>query len=148
MLFRSALTEIYRNKYKHTDEYLCLRPFPQGIKDATERQKVFTQYRKDMISDTGVAIFLFGNKKDPTDSSKIINAPGCREEFSVARDNKNIIIPIGSTGFMAKEIFDEVKANMDDYKYLEKYMDALETENNVDKLVEIVIAIVKEQRMA
>lgn len=49
---------------------------------------------------------------------------------------------------MAKEIFDEVKANMDDYKYLEKYMDALETENNVDKLVEIVIAIVKEQRMA
>ena len=37
---------------------------------------------------------------------------------------------------------------MDDYKYLEKYMDALETENNVDKLVEIVIAIVKEQRMA
>lgn len=147
-VINGALTEIYRNKYKHTDEYLCLRPFPQGIKDATERQKVFTQYRKDMISDTGVAIFLFGNKKDPTDSSKIINAPGCREEFSVARDNKNIIIPIGSTGFMAKEIFDEVKANMDDYKYLEKYMDALETENNVDKLVEIVIAIVKEQRMA
>lgn len=147
-VINGALAEIYRSKYKHTDEYLCLRPFPQGIKDATERQNVFTQYRKDMISDTGVAVFMFGNKKDPANPSKIINAPGCREEFSVARDNKNIIIPIGSTGFMAKEIFDEVKANMDDYKYLEKYMDALETENNVDKLVEIVIAIVKEQRMA
>lgn len=147
-VINGALAEIYRSKYKHTDEYLCLRPFPQGIKDATERQNVFTQYRKDMISDTGVAVFMFGNKKDPTNLSKIINAPGCREEFSVARDNKNIIIPIGSTGFMAKEIFDEVKANMDDYKYLEKYMDALETENDVNKLVEIVIAIVKEQRMA
>lgn len=147
-VINGALAEIYRSKYKHTDEYLCLRPFPQGIKDVTERQNVFTQYRKDMISDTGVAVFMFGNKKDPADPSKIINAPGCREELSVARDNKNIIIPIGSTGFMAKEIFDEVKANMDDYKYLEKYMDALETENNVDKLVEIVIAIVKEQRMA
>ena len=147
-VINGALSEIYRSKYKHTDEYLCLRPFPQGIRDATERQNVFTQYRKDMISDTGVAIFMFGNKQDLTNPSKIINAPGCWEEFCIARDNQNIIIPIGSTGFMAKEIFDEVKANMDDYKYLEKYMDALETENDVDKLVEIVTTIVKEQRMA
>ncbi len=147
-VINGALTEIYRNKYKHTDEYLCLHPFPQGIKDATERQKVFTKYRTDMISDTGVAIFLFGNKKDPTDSSKIIDATGCWEEFVIARDNKNIIIPIGSTGFMAKKIFDEVRTNMDNYKYLEKYIDVLETENDVDKLVDAVIAIVKEQRMA
>ena len=65
-----------------------------------------------MISDTGVAIFLFGNKKDPTDSSKIIDATGCWEEFVIARDNKNVIIPIGSTGFMAKIIFDEVRADL------------------------------------
>lgn len=143
-----ALAEIYRSKYKHIGEYLCLRPFPQGIKDVSEKQKVFTQYREDMISDTGVVIFLFGNKKDPTDSSRIINASGCWEEFEIARDNKNIIIPIGSTGFMAKKIFDEVRTNMDNYKYLENYMDALETENDVDKLVDVVIAIVKEQYMA
>lgn len=147
-VINGALDEIYRSKYKHTDEYLCLRPFPQGIKDATERQNVFTRYRKDMISDTGVAVFLFGNKKDSTDPSKIINAPGCWEEFVVARDNKNIIIPIGSTGFMARKIFDEVKANMDDYRYLEKYIDVLETEKDVGKLVEIVTVIAKEQRMA
>ena len=101
-----------------------------------------------MISDTGVAIFLFGNKKDPTDSSKIIDATGCWEEFVIARDNKNIIIPIGSTGFMAKKIFDEVRADMDNYKYLESYMDVLETGNDVDKLVDAVIAIVKKERMA
>ena len=146
-VINGALTEIYRNKYKHTDEYLCLRPFPQGIKDAAERQRVFAQYRKDMISDTGVAIFLFGNKKDPTDASKIIDATGCWEEFVIARDNKNVIIPIGSTGFMAKKIFDAVRADMDNYKYLENYMDVLETGNDVDKLVDAVIAIVKEQRM-
>lgn len=147
-VINGALDEIYRSKYKHLDEHLCLHPFPQGIKDAVERQNVFTQYRKDMLLDTGVAIFLFGNKKDIADSSKIIDASGCWEEFSIARDNKNIIIPIGSTGFMAKEIFDEVKENMDNYKYLEKYMDVLETENDVDKLVEVVTTIVKEQRMA
>lgn len=147
-VINGALTEIYRSKYKHTDEYLCLRPFPQGIKNATERQNVFTQYRKDMISDTGVAIFLFGNKKDTKDPSKIIDSPGCLEEFSIARDNRNVIIPIGSTGFAAKRIFDEIKANMDNFKYLEKYMSVLETERNVDKLVEAVTAIAKEQRMA
>ena len=59
-----------------------------------------------------------------------------------------MIIPIGSTGYMARKIFDEVKANMDDYKYLEKYIDVLEKENDVDKLVQIVTAIAKEQRMA
>lgn len=147
-VINGALAEIYRSKYKHTDEYLCLRPFPQGIKDARERQNVFTQYRKDMISDTGVAVFMFGNKKDSTDPSKIIDAPGCWEEFVVAKDNKSIIIPIGSTGFMAKKILDEVKADIDNYKYLEKYIDDLETENDIDKLVEIIIAIAKEQRMA
>lgn len=102
-VINGALTEIYQSQYKHTDEYLCLRPFPQGIKDADERKRVFAQYLKDMITDTGVAIFLFGNKKDPTDSSKLIEATGCWEEFVFARDNKNVIVPIGSTGFMAKK---------------------------------------------
>ena len=143
-----ALTEIYQSKCKHTDKYLCLRPFPQGIKDTSERKEVFRRYRKDMISDTGVAIFLFGNKRPQPDSSEIIDADGCWAEFTIARDNKNIIIPVGSTGFMAKKIFDEVRAHMDDYKYLENYMDVLEKENDVDKLVAAIIDIVKKQRIA
>ncbi len=145
-VINGALAEIYQSKYKHTDEYLCLRPFPQGIKDETERQKVFKKYREEMIANTGIAIFLFGNKKDPTDPLKIIAATGCREEFEIAKENKNIVIPIGSTGYMAKKIWDEVKANIDDYKYLENYIDVLEKETDVNKLVETVAAIAKEQR--
>lgn len=146
-VINGALDEIYRSKYKHTDEYLCLRPFPQGIKDVTERQRVFEKYRKDMIADTGIAIFLFGNKKELTETSKVIDAPGCWEEFIIARNNNNIIIPIGSTGFMARKILEEVKANICDYEYLEKYITVLETEKNVDKLIEIVIAIAEEGRV-
>lgn len=145
-VINGALSEIYRTKYKHVDEYLRLYPFPQGIKDKEKRQQIFAQYRKDMISDTGVAVFLFGNKKDPGDLAKIIDAQGCWDEFEAARDNKNIIIPIGSTGFMAKRIFDEVKSNIDDYKYLEKYIDILETETDVNRLAETVTVIAKEQR--
>lgn len=87
-VINGALSEIYRSKYKHTDEYLCLRPFPQGIRDATERQNVFTQYRKDMISDTGVAIFMFGNKQDLTNPSKIINAPDAGKNFALQEITK------------------------------------------------------------
>jgi len=145
-IVNGALTEIYQSKYKHTDEYLCLRPFPQGIKDPAERQKVFTQYRKDMITDTGTAIFLFGNKRDPSDPSKIIEAPGCWEEFEMAKDNKNIIVPVGSTGYVAKKILDEIKADIGDYEYLKDHIGVLETEIEIDKLVETIITIIKKQR--
>lgn len=140
-----ALNEIYKSEYKkHTDMYLCLRPFPQGIPDETKRKELFTHYRQDMISNTGIAIFLFGNKKDPTDTSKTIDSPGCWEEFTIAKGNKNIIIPIGSTGFMSKKIFDKVISDIDNYKYLEPYRATLETDHNIDTLVNTVLAIVKE----
>ena len=145
-IINGALSEIYRTKYKHMDEYLCLHPFPQGIKDPLERKNVFEQYRRDMISDTGIAIFLFGNKKDPKDECRIINADGCWKEFEEAKKNKNIIIPVGSTGFMAKLIFNEVKKDIDHYKYLEKYLDILEKETDINKLVETITAIAQEQR--
>lgn len=145
-IINGALSEIYRTKYKHMDEYLCLHPFPQGIKDPIERKNVFEQYRRDMISDTGIAIFLFGNKKDPKDECRIINADGCWKEFEEAKKNKNIIIPVGSTGFMAKLIFNEVKKDIDHYKYLEKYLDILEKETDINKLVETITAIAQEQR--
>jgi len=37
-IINGALNEIYATKYKHIDEYLCLRPFPQGIIDLNERK--------------------------------------------------------------------------------------------------------------
>ena len=141
-----ALREIYASKYKHTDKYLALRPFPQGIEDEKERKATFTKYRTDMISETGIAIFLFGNKKASSGDGKIINADGCIEEFQIAKKNGNIIIPIGSTGYVAEEILKEIEGDIVSYPYLEKYMDMLKTEMNIDKLVPVILKIAKEQR--
>ena len=146
-VINGALSEICRSKYNHIEEHLYLRPFPQNINNAKQRKRIFRQYRKDMIADTGIAIFLFGNKKDPKNPLNVVDAPGCWEEFEIARENENIIIPIGSTGFVAKQIFDEVKKNIDRYKYLKKYIKVLEIETDIDKLVEIIIAIANEQRI-
>ena len=138
-----ALQEIYNAKYRHTDDHLCLRPFPQGISDLAERKCVFTQYRQDMIKDTGIAIFMFGNKDS---DGSIINAPGCREEFEIAKNNGNVIIPIGSTGYMAKEILDEIKKYIDSYPYLKGFTDELETVTDINTIVDLVMKIVKKSQ--
>lgn len=144
LIVNGALTEIYQSKYKHTDEHLCLRPFPYRIKDANERKNRYTQYRKDTISDTGIAIFMFGNKKDSL--GNVIDADGCWEEYQFAKDNGDLIIPLASTGSVAKRILDKIKANPDDFKYLDAYIDVLETEKDPNKIIETVLKIVETER--
>ena len=142
-VINGALDVIYAEKFRHVDEHLCLRPFPQNISDPNERAERWKKYREDMLSETGVAIFIFGNKRDG--SGNVIDANGCLQEFEIAKEKGNMIIPLGSTGYAAKQIFDRVKTDIADYPYLVKYIDQLEKETDISKLVEIVMAIVKEQ---
>lgn len=121
-----------------------MRPFPQGIVDVEERKSKWMKYREDIIEENGVAIFMMGNKM--VDGKKTI-ADGCLQEYQIAKKNNCILIPIGSTGDAAKVIYNEMKGNKEDYPYLEKYFDILGTETDIDKLVEIVVEIVKTKRV-
>ena len=78
---------------------------------------------------------MFGNKVNPVDSKSIIDAKGCWEEYTFSRDNGNIIIPIGSTGYIAKKILEEFKADIKSYPYLEDHMNVLEFETDIAKLI-------------
>lgn len=97
-----ALEEIYMNNKKINNKRLLLRPFPQGIVDDKNRKELWSKYRKDMISQSGVSIFLFGNKKE---EDNIILANGMQEEYEISKENKNILIPIGTTGYVAEKIY-------------------------------------------
>lgn len=147
-IINGALDEIYNNKYKHMDEHLCLRPFPQGIIDSNERKAKWKKYREEIIKENGIAIFMFGNKKGE-DGGKVI-ADGCIQEYEIARDEGRVIIPIGSTGDAAGEIYSKIQEerekDTEQYSYLEKYMKELGTEKNIDNIVNIVLDIVKAQR--
>ena len=147
-VINGALDEIYSSKYKHMDEHLCLRPFPQGISDVEERKAKWKKYREEILEDNGVALFIFGNKKD-ADEKKTV-ADGCIQEYMIAKEKGCMIIPIGSTGDAAASIYAAVKADHEDdnskYPYLEKYIEALGTETDIDKIVEMVLEIVKAQR--
>lgn len=144
-IINGALDVIYSEKYRHIDEHLCLRPFPQNISDPKERANRWKEYRESIIDDTGISIFMFGNKKDAI-SSRIVIADGCLEEFRIAKEKGNIIIPIGSTSYAAKIIWDEVKNNLSDYPYLSDSIDKLGMETNIDNIVSIIMDIVKRQQ--
>lgn len=139
-----ALDIIYNEKFRHVDEHLCLRPFPQNISDPIKRADRWKKYREGILEETGISIFLFGNKTDKT-SGKLLEADGCIKEYEIAKEKGNLIIPIGSTGFVAKKILDEVKADITNYSYLKDYITQLESETDIDKIVEIVTEIVKNQ---
>lgn len=138
-IVNGALDEIYETKYRHVSEYLGLFPFPQhddGKKSLAER---WTENRVQMISESGICIFIFGNK---TVDGEVVNASGMMEEFRIAKERGKIIIPIGSTGFAAKEIFDEMKESRD-YTYLNDYWNVLENEEDVIKVVNTINKIIE-----
>ena len=141
-VINGALKVVYSEKYRHTDDYLCLRPFPQNVKDIEERNLLYKKYREDMIDETGVSIFMFGNKYI---NDSVVEAAGCIQEFKISKEKGNVIIPFGSTGYAAKIIYDEVKKNISEYKYLSEYIDRLGTETDVEAIVKITIKILEKE---
>lgn len=123
-----ALNEIYIKCKVINNDRLLLRPFPQGIENDDTRKKLWTQYREDMIFRAGISIFIFGNKKDNA-SENIVYANGVKSEYEIARKHGNLIVPIGCTGYVAKEIWDDVAANLEEF-YPEKCNDKLKSAFN------------------
>lgn len=144
-VINGSLDEIYKSKYKKVSEYLCLRPFPQGIEDAEERKSKWRKYREDILAENGVVIFLSGNKI--VEGSKSI-ADGCLQEYEIAKQNKCMIIPIGTTGDAAKYIYNDIKSNIEDYSYLKEYIDILGTETDIETIIDTVIKIIKMRRIS
>ncbi len=106
-----ALRQVYEKEGKLLRDQLILRPFPQGGEDI---QKQWEAYRHDMVAYSGIAVFVFGNKLSP-DKRGIINADGVRKEFDIAHQKGLKLIPIGATGFMAKNLWLEVINNFEKY---------------------------------
>ena len=119
-VINGALEHIFSTKYRKLDEYLKLMPFPQftsgdftGLSDVEKqirKKERNNLYRDLMLSEAGVAVFLFGNKekKDISGNITIINSNGMYEEFQIAKQKGIKPIPVGATGYMAKEIWNEV----------------------------------------
>lgn len=137
-VINGALDEIFLSKHKHINEHLSLYPFPQiegGEKSLTER---WTENRNMMISNSGICIFMFGNK---VENGENVIADGMLEEFEIAKKLGKIIIPIGNTAEAANEIFRIMKEEKEVHSYLEDFWNILEdgkTNDVISKISEII----------
>jgi len=100
-----ALEQIYAARTGHVEDFLVMRPFPRANPNAEERAQLWEKYRQEMISGAGICILLLGNKSE---GSHIVNASGVRREFEIARQRGLHVLPIGASGYMAAELWNEV----------------------------------------
>lgn len=108
-----ALEEIYM-KQSQAEDSLILRPFPQSTSGNMQLPELWEQYRRDMLKQAGIAIFIFGNKEDVKTGETIL-ANGMYQEFEIAKEFGTLIVPVGVTGYMAQQIWKEVHENFEEY---------------------------------
>lgn len=143
-VINGVLDEVY-SKRNFIEDRLIMRPFPQKNSGDKSLNELWTEYRNEMISLAGVSIFLFGNKKDK-ESGEIINANGMIEEFEIAKLKDNFIIPIATTGYSSAVIMNEVKNDLQKYWYLKESLSILESEKDINKIIDEVIKIINKIR--
>lgn len=101
-VINGALETIYDNPNKYSETQLIIKPFPQFKSGGIELDELWHIYRQNMISKCGIAIFLFGNKN----SGEI--ADGVLKEFKIANYKGLICIPIASTEYATRDIYNEI----------------------------------------
>jgi hypothetical protein len=139
-VINGALEEIIENKFKHIDEYLRLRPFPQINSGNTPVSSLWTQYREEMIRECGVAVFIFGNKIEDK-QTQLSN--GMLEEFQIAKKHGLRIVPVGSTGCTADKIYEEMFSEKGEYPYLNESWSLLKKSKESKIIAKIVSKVSK-----
>ena len=135
-----ALSEIYFNQKKSLTDQLILRPFPQG-EDAKE---LWESYRKDMISYSGISIFILGNKEI---DENVVLSDGMRSEYEISKNQGNFVIPIGRTGYISKILWEDLLREKTEDKEFDRYRTYIESlgdeKKSLDEIVDIVIELIK-----
>jgi Sir2- and TIR-associating SLOG family/SIR2-like domain len=112
-VINGALTHLSAAGKAVSDEDIVMRPFPQVATGGVSLTGLWTEYRKAMIGYAGIAIFVFGNRRDS--SGAITSSSGMKEEFDLCVNAGVKLIPIGATGFVAGELWKEVFDRIDSY---------------------------------
>jgi len=112
LVINGALDFKLNSNFRNLDDLLILRPFPQIQSGDKGIAEVWTDYRKEMISKAGIAIFVFGNKLV---NNVLENSDGMEEEFEICLKHNVIPIPIGVTGSVSKFFWNEVTSKILSY---------------------------------
>ena len=146
-VINGALDAVYEKPERYSEDQLVMKPFPQFKTGEKELKVLWEEYRQRMIKLAGIAIFLFGNKKD--EDGKNISANGIRLEFEIAKQHGLVPIPIPATDYVAKELFDEISKDFKSYyagnEEIIPLVEELATYSakEDDKIISTIIKIIK-----
>ena len=105
-----VLNEVYGHQHKNLTNELLLRPFPQGDDDI---KALWSQYRRDMIRNSGISLFILGNKLD-TNTGELLLSNGMQEEYDLSVEQGNFLLPVAATGYMAESLYGQLIKKMDE----------------------------------
>jgi hypothetical protein len=105
-VINGATEFVFSTKYRHLDDALVLRPFPQVVTGKKSKEERNLEYRNEMMRHAGIALFIFGNKDDEKGGWK--NSNGMIEEFELAVKQNVIPLPVGATGYASEELWNKV----------------------------------------
>lgn len=145
IVINGALEYKYQSNYRNLDDLLILRPFPQiqsGDKSISER---WTDYRNEIISQAGVAIFMFGNKEN--ENGEIAPSNGMKEEFEICLQHNVLPIPIGCTGSMSEELWNDIMENhtelyFNDQLLMDEIRKLGQSDISNDEIISTVLSII------
>lgn len=145
-VINGALEMVYASPGRHSEDQLLMRPFPQFPSKGRDLKTLWEEYRQRMISLAGVAIFLFGNKRD--DTGQIIVANGVIREFEITLEQGRVPIPVGATGYAAQRIWEQLAPKAKDvYRGMEWIIPMIEEicdeHANRAQLVDKIITILQ-----
>jgi hypothetical protein len=113
-VINGVLDNMETERNQNMDNYLIMRPFPQFETKGKNLKELWTDYRKRFIPLAGVAIFVFGNRKNKT-TGVIEEASGVIDEFEIAYQNGLLLIPVGATGFVSETLWNKVIGSFKDF---------------------------------
>lgn len=141
----SAVVEECQNNVSKLEKHLMIKAFPYEDKNRTDYKKLVTSYREGIFKHAGIVIFMFGNK---ISENGVILTDGVYQEFEIAKKSNAYIIPIGSTGYVAKQIWNEVSENIEEYPYLKSeeviLRESVDPEEVIRAILQILLRIQKE----
>lgn len=149
-LFTGAIESVLKSRTNHIEDSLIIRPFPQHIPDAEERQRVWAEYRRRILSEAGVSIFLFGNK---VADGKTVPADGMEREWEIARELGLVVLPVGATGSTARSLAELALAEPHTYlaeldaKQREVIVSLSEGADNLSKLIDPIVKLAVNLRL-
>lgn len=130
-----TLARIWGAKSKNFDDNIVIYPFPYKGTNKESKKKIYFEIRSRMASSTKIMIVIAGKNKSR-------NSAGVYQEYQLAKEQGNLIIPIASTGGSAREIW--VELNGQNYYNDNELFQKLGTETAPDEIVNVVMKLIND----